>query len=51
MRLGTQPGQRLTLAVACAAQVMMVLDVLIVSVACRLCSANFTSRLPVWNGW
>ena len=33
MRLGTQPGQRLTLAVACTAQVMMVLDVMIVSVA------------------
>ena len=33
MRLGTQPRQRLTLAVACTAQVMMVLDVMIVSVA------------------
>ena len=33
MRLGTQPRQRLTLAVACTAQIMMVLDVLIVSVA------------------
>ncbi len=30
---GTQPRRRLTLAVACTAQVMMVLDVLIVSVA------------------
>ena len=33
MRLGTRPRQRLTLAVTCAAQVMMVLDVMIVSVA------------------
>ncbi len=33
MRLGTKPRQRLTLAVACTAQVMMVLDVMIVSVA------------------
>jgi MFS family permease len=33
MRLSTQPSQRLTLAVACTAQVMMVLDVMIVSVA------------------
>ena len=33
MRLGTQPRQRLTLVVACTAQVMMVLDVMIVSVA------------------
>jgi len=33
MRRRTQPRQRLTLAVACTAQVMMVLDVLIVSVA------------------
>jgi MFS transporter, DHA2 family, methylenomycin A resistance protein len=33
MRPRTQPRQRLTLAVACTAQVMMVLDVLIVSVA------------------
>ena len=33
MRLGTQPGQRLTLLVACTAQVMMVLDVMIVGVA------------------
>src|SRR5580692_7862530 len=33
MRPRTQPRQRLTLAVACTAQVMMVLDVMIVSVA------------------
>jgi MFS transporter, DHA2 family, methylenomycin A resistance protein len=33
MTLGTQPRQRLTLVVACTAQVMMVLDVMIVSVA------------------
>ena len=33
MTLGTRPRQRLTLAVACMAQGMMVLDVLIVSVA------------------
>ena len=33
MRPRSQPRQRLTLAVACTAQVMMVLDVLIVSVA------------------
>src|SRR5947199_4416803 len=33
MTLGTRPGQRLTLAVACTAQIMMVLDVMIVSVA------------------
>src|SRR5215813_7912547 len=33
MILGTRPRQRLTLAVACTAQVMMVLDVMIVSVA------------------
>src|SRR6202042_3658367 len=33
MRPRRQPRQRLTLAVACTAQVMMVLDVLIVSVA------------------
>src|SRR5262250_827508 len=33
MTLGTQPRQRLTLAVACTAQAMMVLDVMIVSVA------------------
>jgi MFS transporter, DHA2 family, methylenomycin A resistance protein len=33
MTLGARRGQRLTLAVACMAQVMMVLDVLIVSVA------------------
>src|SRR5947207_15237042 len=33
MTVGTRPGQRLTLAVACTAQIMMVLDVLIVSVA------------------
>jgi len=33
MTLGTRPSQRLTLAVACMAQGMMVLDVLIVSVA------------------
>ena len=33
MRLGTRPRQRLTLAVACTAQLMMVLDVMIVSVA------------------
>ena len=33
MTAGTGPGQRLTLAVACLAQGMMVLDVLIVSVA------------------
>jgi MFS transporter, DHA2 family, methylenomycin A resistance protein len=33
MRPRTRPGQRLTLAVACTAQVMMVLDVMIVSVA------------------
>jgi MFS transporter, DHA2 family, methylenomycin A resistance protein len=33
MTLGTRPRQRLTLAVACLAQGMMVLDVLIVSVA------------------
>ena len=33
MTLRTQPRQRLTLAVACTAQVMMVLDVMIVSVA------------------
>lgn len=33
MRLSTQPRQRLTLVVACTAQVMMVLDVMIVSVA------------------
>ncbi|MGN6791084.1 MAG: MFS transporter [Streptosporangiaceae bacterium] len=33
MALATRPRQRLTLAVACTAQVMMVLDVMIVSVA------------------
>jgi MFS family permease len=33
MMLGARPKQRLTLAVACTAQVMMVLDVMIVSVA------------------
>jgi hypothetical protein len=33
MTVGTRPRQRLTLAVACLAQGMMVLDVLIVSVA------------------
>src|SRR5262249_6586064 len=33
MRLGTHSRQRLTLAVACTAQGMMVLDVMIVSVA------------------
>ncbi len=33
MTLGTQPRQRLTLTAACTAQVMMVLDVMIVSVA------------------
>ena len=33
MTLGIQPRQRLTLVVACTAQVMMVLDVMIVSVA------------------
>ena len=33
MTLSTAPRQRLTLAVACTAQVMMVLDVMIVSVA------------------
>jgi hypothetical protein len=33
MTLGTQARQRLTLAAACMAQGMMVLDVLIVSVA------------------
>jgi MFS transporter, DHA2 family, methylenomycin A resistance protein len=33
MTLGTAPRQRLTLAVACTAQVMMVLDVMIVSAA------------------
>ena len=33
MTLGTRPRQRLTLTVACTAQVMMVLDVMIVSVA------------------
>jgi MFS transporter, DHA2 family, methylenomycin A resistance protein len=33
MTLGTRPRQRVTLAVACTAQIMMVLDVMIVSVA------------------
>ncbi len=33
MTLGTAPTQRLTLPVACTAQVMMMLDVMIVSVA------------------
>src|ERR1700727_2530592 len=33
MTLRTRPRQRLTLAVACTAQVMMVLDVMVVSVA------------------
>jgi hypothetical protein len=51
MRLGTQPRQRLTLVVACTAQVMMVLDVMIVSVALPSCSASFTSRPRAWNGW
>jgi hypothetical protein len=37
MTLGTVPRQRLTLAGACTAQVMMVLDVMFVSVASRVC--------------
>jgi hypothetical protein len=44
MRLGTQPRQRLTLAVACTAQVMMVLDVMIVSVALPSLVANARLR-------
>src|SRR6202046_1778533 len=44
MRPRTQPRQRLTLAVACTAQVMMVLDVMIVSVA--LPSLQRELRLP-----
>jgi len=43
MTLGTRPRQRLTVTAACTAQVMMVLDVMIVSVAFRPCSTSFAS--------
>ena len=51
MAVGGRLRQRLTLTVACAAQVMMVLDVLIVSVALPSIRPSSTSRLRVWSGW
>jgi hypothetical protein len=51
MTLGTAPRQRLTLAVACTAQVMMVLDVMIVGVVLPSLRTNSTSRPRAWNGW